>query len=184
MVPTKPKRPCSYPGCPKLTDGRFCEEHAKAEAKRYEKYDRDPAVRRRYGRAWKRIRDRYIQEHPLCELCQRDGRLTPAEEVHHKVPLSEGGTHARDNLVALCKSCHARIHAQRGDRWHRKNGDHPEGSSPIWRSGQDSNLLWALVKVSHISPAESTVTTRPLRARRIPPCYTRLPSRVPPLNFQ
>ena len=98
MVPTKPKRPCSYPGCPKLTDGRFCEEHAKAEAKRYEKYDRDPAVRRRYGRAWKRIRDRYIQEHPLCELCQRDGRLTPAEEVHHKVPLSEGGTHARDNL--------------------------------------------------------------------------------------
>ena len=100
MLPTKPKRPCSYPGCPKLTDGRFCEEHAKAEAKRYEKYDRDPAVRRRYGRAWKRIRDRYIQEHPLCELCQRDGRLTPAEEVHHKVPLSEGGTHARDNLVA------------------------------------------------------------------------------------
>lgn len=119
MLPTKPKRPCSYPGCPKLTDGRFCEEHAKAEAKRYEKYDRDPAVRHRYGRAWKRIRDRYIQEHPLCELCQRDGRLTPAEEVHHKVPLSEGGTHARDNLVALCKSCHARIHAQCGDRWHK-----------------------------------------------------------------
>ncbi len=85
----KTKRPCSYPGCPKLTDGRFCEEHAKAEAKRYEKYDRDPAVRRRYGRAWKRIRDRYIQEHPLCELCQQDGRLTPAEEVHHKKPLAE-----------------------------------------------------------------------------------------------
>ena len=42
---------------------------------------------------------------------QWDGRLTPAEEVHHKVPLSEGGTHARDNLIALCKSCHARIHA-------------------------------------------------------------------------
>ena len=50
-------------------------------------------------------------------------RLTPAEEV----PLAEGGTHARDNLVALCKSCHARIHAQRGDRWHMKKGDHPEG---------------------------------------------------------
>ena len=82
---------------------------------------------RTYGRAWKRIRDRYIQEHPLCELCQQEGRLTPAEEVHHKKPLAEGGTHARDNLVALCKSCHARIHAQRGDRWHMKKGDHPEG---------------------------------------------------------
>ena len=68
------------------------------------------------------FRDRYIQEHPLCELCQQEGRLTPAEEVHHKKPLAEGGTHARDNLIALCKSCHARIHAQRGDRWHQQKG--------------------------------------------------------------
>lgn len=124
-MPKKPKRPCSYPCCPKLTDGRFCEEHAKLEAKRYEKYDRDPETRRRYGRAWKRIRDSYVQQHPLCELCQKDGRLTATEEVHHKVPLSEGGTHARDNLIALCKPCHARIHAERGDRWHQ-NGDGDE----------------------------------------------------------
>ena len=41
-MPRKPKRPCSYPGCPKLTDGRFCEEHQKLENQRYEKYDRDP----------------------------------------------------------------------------------------------------------------------------------------------
>lgn len=53
-MPRKPKRPCSYPGCPNLTDGRFCEEHAKEEARRYEHYDRDPATKRRYGRAWKR----------------------------------------------------------------------------------------------------------------------------------
>ena len=120
MVPTKPKAPLFVPWMPQV-DGRQVLRGArqKAEAKRYEKYDRDPAVRRRYGRAWKRIRDRYIQEHPLCELCQQEGRLTPAEEVHHKKPLAEGGTHARDNLIALCKSCHARIHAQRGDRWHK-----------------------------------------------------------------
>lgn len=117
-MPKKPKRPCSFPGCPKLTDGRFCEEHEKLENKRYEKYDRDPAVRRRYGRAWKRIRDSYVQLHPLCELCQEKGLLVPTEEVHHRTPLSEGGTHARENLIALCKPCHARIHAKRGDRWH------------------------------------------------------------------
>ena len=92
MVPTKPKRPCSYPGCPKLTDGRLCEEHAKAEAKRYEKYDRDPAVRRRYGRAWKRIRDRYIQEHPLCELCQQEGRLTTTRSRWRKAEPMRGTT--------------------------------------------------------------------------------------------
>lgn len=34
-MPRKPKRPCSYPGCPNLTDGRFCPEHEKKEAKRY-----------------------------------------------------------------------------------------------------------------------------------------------------
>ena len=117
-MPKKPKRPCSHPGCPKLTDGRFCEEHAKAEAKRYEMYDRDPAVRKRYGRAWKRIRDSYVEQHPLCEQCEANGLLVPTAEVHHKKPLSEGGTHSRENLIALCKSCHAKIHADRGDRWH------------------------------------------------------------------
>lgn len=44
--PKKPKKPCSYPGCPELTDGRYCEKHQKQENARYEKYDRDPAVRR------------------------------------------------------------------------------------------------------------------------------------------
>ena len=117
-VPSKPKRPCSFPGCPRLTNGRFCEEHAKAEAKRYEQYDRDPETRRRYGRVWKRIRDAYVQQHPVCELCQQDGRFVATEEVHHKVPLAEGGTHDRNNLISLCKACHAKIHAERGDRWH------------------------------------------------------------------
>ncbi len=119
-MPRKPKRPCSFPGCPNLTDGRFCEEHQRKENKRYEKYDRDPAVRRRYGRAWKRIRDRYVSQHPFCELCYAKGVLVETEEVHHKKPLSQGGTHDADNLISLCKSCHARIHAQSGDRWHIK----------------------------------------------------------------
>ena len=116
-MPRKPKRPCSHPGCPELTDGRFCEKHEKAENRRYEKYDRDPAVRRRYGRAWKRIRDSYVKSHPFCELCYEKGVLVRTEEVHHKTPLSMGGTHDRSNLIALCKSCHATIHAQKGDRW-------------------------------------------------------------------
>lgn len=118
QLPRRPKRPCSYPGCPNLTDGRFCEEHAKLEARRYERYERDPATKRRYGRAWKRIRDKYVQEHPVCELCYKKGLLVETEQVHHIKPLAEGGDHSRENLIALCSSCHARIHAERGDRWH------------------------------------------------------------------
>lgn len=63
----------------------------------------------------------YAKEHPFCEKCFERGIIVPVEEVHHIVPLSEGGTHARDNLISLCKSCHSRIHAERGDRWHNKH---------------------------------------------------------------
>lgn len=119
-MPRRPKRPCSHPGCPNLTDGRFCEEHQKEENKRYERYDRDPAIKRRYGRAWKRIRDSYAASHPMCEECLKNGIYVPTEEIHHKLPLSQGGTHNRENLIALCKSCHARIHAKSGDRWHNR----------------------------------------------------------------
>ena len=124
-VPYKPKRPCSHPGCPRLTDGRFCEDHAKAENKRYEKYDRDPAAKRRYGRTWKRIRDRHIAQYPLCEMCRQSGKVTPAEEVHHIKPLSQGGTHDENNLMSLCKECHSKITACEGGRWtpkHRRQG--------------------------------------------------------------
>lgn len=85
----------------------------------YEKYERSKSNKRRYGRAWKRIRDKYVSQHPFCEICYEKGILVETEEVHHKKPLSEGGTHDRDNLIALCKSCHSRIHAERGDRFHQ-----------------------------------------------------------------
>ena len=116
-MPRKPKRPCSHPGCPNLTDGRFCEEHEKLVNQNYEKYGRNKDSKRRYGRAWKRIRDKYVSQHPFCELCYEKGILVETEEVHHKKKLSDGGTHDRDNLIALCKLCHSKIHAQQGDRW-------------------------------------------------------------------
>lgn len=59
-MPRKPKQPCAYPGCPNLSDGRYCEQHRKLMEKNYEQYSRDPAVHKKYGRAWKRIRDSYV----------------------------------------------------------------------------------------------------------------------------
>lgn len=115
-MPRKPKQPCAYPGCSKLSDGRYCEEHRKQEARRYETYSRDPSVRRKYGRAWKHTRDNYAAEHPFCEKCFEQGILVPVEEVHHKVPVSQGGTHEKNNLMSLCRSCHNKIHLEMGDR--------------------------------------------------------------------
>lgn len=94
--------------------------HTKQENRRYERYQRDPATKHRYGRAWQRIRDRYTAAHPFCEECYKRGALTPTEEIHHIKPLSHGGTHAENNLMALCKPCHSRITVKMGDRWPRK----------------------------------------------------------------
>ena len=121
-MPYKPDKPCSYPGFPKLVPAgqTYCEEHTKKRSREYERYDRDPATRKRYGKQWRRIRSIYIKAHPYCEECYRKGIMTPVEEVHHIKPLSEGGTNDFSNLMSLCKSCHSRIHAERGDRWGQK----------------------------------------------------------------
>ena len=116
-MPKKPKRPCSYPGCPELVEGRYCEVHQKLIDKQYNKYERDPMTKKRYGRQWKRIRDRYIKANPLCEQCKKENKLTPAQEVHHIKPLSKGGSHDETNLMALCTSCHSTITAREGGRW-------------------------------------------------------------------
>ena len=108
-MPRKPKKPCSHSGCPKLTAGRFCDAHAKQDAREYERYRRDPETRKRYGYEWRRIRARYIAAHPLCEQCQQNGQLTSAQEVHHILPLLRGGDHSVGNLMALCKRCHSGI---------------------------------------------------------------------------
>lgn len=119
-MPYKPRRSCSYPSCPKLTDGRFCEEHAKQEAGRYERYQRDPATRKLYGRTWRKVHDRDISAHPLCEHCEKNGRFTPAEEVHHIKPLAQDGTNVVRNLMSLCSLCHSEITACEGGRWQKR----------------------------------------------------------------
>ena len=43
------------------------------------------------------------------ELCLKHGRVVPVKEVHHIVPLADGGTNEFSNLMSLCKSCHSAI---------------------------------------------------------------------------
>nr|DAO39396.1 MAG TPA: HNH endonuclease [Caudoviricetes sp.] len=116
-MPYKPKTPCRYPGCPKLSAERFCPQHTQVEDQRYRRYQRDPEINRRYGTVWRKIRTRYLDAHTLCEDCLKAGHTTPALEVHHVVPLSHGGSHDVSNLRALCKPCHSRQSARDGDRW-------------------------------------------------------------------
>ena len=88
--------------------------------RQYNRYGRSAEMKRRYNGAWPRIRSRFLNAHPLCEICMKEGRATPAAEVHHIIPLADGGTHDPDNLMALCKPCHSRITATEGGRWGKK----------------------------------------------------------------
>ena len=72
-----------------------------------------------YGsRAWHTLRNWYMLEHPLCENCLQYGITTPATDCHHKHPFRLGKTKQDkwdlfldpSNLMALCESCHHRIH--------------------------------------------------------------------------
>lgn len=108
-MPYKAKRPCKYPGCPNLTDRDYCAEHISQARYEYEHYRRDPETKKRYGSQWRKIRALYVKTHPLCEECLKNGRTTPVQEVHHIIPLADGGTHDFSNLMSLCKSCHSAI---------------------------------------------------------------------------
>lgn len=113
-MPRKPKRSCRYPGCPKLTDRVYCDEHKRLMNSHYNKFTRGYDSNDRYNSAWRKIRNRYIRQHPLCERCLAEGRYTPADLVHHKKPLSDGGTNENSNLMSLCYSCHEIIHGRAG----------------------------------------------------------------------
>ncbi|MPN62090.1 hypothetical protein SDC9_209836 [bioreactor metagenome] len=113
----KPKRPCSHPGCPRLTDGRYCEEHAKEAARTYERHQRDPETHKRYGHSWRKVRKAFLAEHPFCELCRSHGKLTEPTVAHHIKAARYGGVDDEGNLMALCSSCHSTLHARQGERW-------------------------------------------------------------------
>ena len=115
-MPYKPKKPCKYPGCSKLTEGSYCVEHAHIMYQRYNRNRRDPEINERYhNEEWRRIREAFIITYPFCQICKKYGNLVPASEVHHIKPLAEGGTNDFSNLISLCHRCHHRIHAERGD---------------------------------------------------------------------
>ena len=65
---------------------------------------------------WRKLRDTYMHSHPICEECLKQGKVTPAEDIHHKKSPFKGGEINYsllldpENLMALCKDCHAEHH--------------------------------------------------------------------------
>jgi 5-methylcytosine-specific restriction protein A len=104
-MPYRPKTPCHHPGCPELVEaGRlYCEKHLllHLEVTR-------PAAKRGYNRRWQKSRKSYLEAHPLCVQCAKQGKYVRATVVDHIIP-HRGDQKLfwdQNNWQALCKSCH------------------------------------------------------------------------------
>lgn len=121
-MPHKPKHPCSYPGCPNLTNERFCESHKKKTDSDYNKYERDSFSKTFYNTPrWRETKKRKLTISPFCEECRKNGTIVKATMVDHITPIKQGGdAFALDNLQSLCWSCHSRKSVEEGSRFGRK----------------------------------------------------------------
>ena len=95
-MPSRLRRPCRNPSCPKLD----CDEHRVIrDVHRASAYDRG------YGGAvWRALRRAVLARDPLCKICLR----RDAKHADHIVAKKDGGTNAMSNLRGVCASCHSR----------------------------------------------------------------------------
>lgn len=67
---------------------------------------------------WRRVRDAYIKDNPLCEQCKREGKINLYQKgnyfaVDHIKPIRLGGDpYNPDNLQTLCEPHHAQKSAK------------------------------------------------------------------------
>jgi len=70
---------------------------------------------RGYDGDWERVRNAYINTHTLCEICEQEDRVTPAEDVDHKIPFRGLNDPLRllwSNLQSICRPHHTQKSAQ------------------------------------------------------------------------
>ena len=76
---------------------------------------------------WQMLRLSKLSADPLCERCRKEGRLTPADQVHHIIPIESARdfetmkrlTYDRANLMSLCRDCHRLTHIEMSTRRRR-----------------------------------------------------------------
>lgn len=109
--------PCASPGCPRLCpQGQpRCEKHQ--QAKSAADHARRAPITQLYDRRWKKYRLAFLAAHPLCVLCQAEGRITAASVVDHH-PAHKGDYAKFWNASThrpLCAPHHDRITVGEGD---------------------------------------------------------------------
>lgn len=116
--------------CGKATRNKthYCDECMpifRAKQSRWQEYQKKVREehgehKRLYGSTyWKKLRKQVLdRDNWLCCECARQGKITPATDVDHIIPLSQGGGNSLNNLQSLCRKCHIRKTSQEDSKRH------------------------------------------------------------------
>lgn len=107
-LPNKRRKSCCSEECTKkfqiATSSVMYANNGSAGGYRNHMFRRDDYTCQRCGAVHRVVNENGIQ------LPTTDGEL----DLHHKIPVSKGGTDAPDNLTTWCRICHR--------EWHREHG--------------------------------------------------------------
>ena len=111
---------CLKGGCNALIpqDNKYCELHTNAQPKEYErlrKINQAELLTFYKSKAWRKLRASKLVTSPICEECERDGKVSQANTVHHirDVRMYWNERLEFNNLESLCKSHHEQIYKGR-----------------------------------------------------------------------
>ena len=93
------------------------------------------------SREWQQLRIEKLRSQPLCEMHLKQGIIVAARCVHHIIPIETARTKEEmrrlafdwNNLMSLCKSCHARIHKEMGSNTKAKVAERAEARQARWK---------------------------------------------------
>lgn len=88
---------------------------------RYARTGNNYALKQKFyhKRVWKDLRQWYLRQEPLCEMCKEAGKLTPAHSIDHKIPFEDPTDPLAvdsNNLKSLCLECHSVVTAREQKR--------------------------------------------------------------------
>jgi len=80
------------------------------------------------SKRWRALRNYFIQKHPLCAQCQREGIIKGAQVCDHIVPITMGGSPVDQlNLQSLCTHHHAQKSGRESAEKRRNIKDYKRG---------------------------------------------------------
>jgi len=96
--------------------------------------DKRTSSDRGYGYAWQQARARYLESHPLCVMCEAEGRVTLAGVVDHIIPHKGDQTlfwDSEKNWQSLCLKHHNVDKAEQEGR-HKARAKFDQSGRVVW----------------------------------------------------